>query len=50
MPVLDGLDEIPSMPQGPAIDRINDAMRDGDRLVVTCRRAEYLGILRSLAQ
>jgi hypothetical protein len=47
LPVLDGLDEIPRMPEGPAIDRINDALRDGDRLVVTCRRAEYLAAITS---
>ena len=47
LPVLDGLDEIPRMPEGPAVDRINDALRDGDRLVVTCRRAEFLAAITS---
>ena len=37
LPILDGLDEIPEGIRGPAISRINDALRPGERLVVTCR-------------
>jgi hypothetical protein len=41
MPILDGLDEIPEHVRGPAISRINDTLRSGDRLVVTCRSQQY---------
>jgi predicted NACHT family NTPase len=41
LPIVDGLDEIPDAMRGPAIARINDAMRAGERLVVTCRSAPY---------
>lgn len=41
LPVLDGLDEIPEQVRGPAISRINDALRPGEPLVVTCRTQQY---------
>lgn len=41
LPVLDGLDEIPDTIRGPAITRINDAMRPGRRLVLAARTKEY---------
>ncbi len=44
--VLDGLDEIPEEIRGPAISRINDALRPGERLVVTCRTQQYWDAVR----
>jgi hypothetical protein len=41
MPVLDGLDEIPQNLRGSAVTRINDAVRPGEGIVVTCRTAQY---------
>jgi hypothetical protein len=41
LPILDGLDEIPAKVRGPAISKINDALRPGQRAVVTCRTQEY---------
>jgi hypothetical protein len=41
MPILDGLDEIPAALRGSAIASINDAIRPGERLVVTCRTSAY---------
>jgi hypothetical protein len=41
LPVLDGLDEIPDAIRGSAIARINDALRPGQRLVLTCRTAAF---------
>jgi hypothetical protein len=41
LPVLDGLDEIPDAVRGPAITRINDALRPGEQAVVTCRTGQY---------
>jgi hypothetical protein len=46
LPVLDGLDEIPEQIRGPAIDKINDALRPGERLVVTCRSEPYRDAIR----
>jgi NACHT domain len=46
LPVLDGLDEIPGGVRGPAITRINDALRPGQRLVVTCRSLQYRDAVR----
>ena len=48
MPILDGLDEIPEEVRGPAIGRINDALRPGEHLVVTCRSKEYLEAVRQI--
>jgi NACHT domain-containing protein len=47
LPVLDGLDEIPDQARGSAISRINDALRPGERVVVTCRSREYWDAVRS---
>jgi NACHT domain len=41
LPILDGLDEIPEEVRGPAITRINDSLRPGDQLIVTCRTRPY---------
>jgi hypothetical protein len=46
VPVLDGLDEIPEAVRGPAISRINDALRPGERAVVTCRTQQYRDAVR----
>jgi hypothetical protein len=46
LPILDGLDEIPQQVRGPAISRINDALRPGEQLVVTCRTPEYREAVR----
>jgi hypothetical protein len=46
LPVLDGLDEIPEEVRGPAISRINDALRSGEQLVVTCRSQQYRDAIR----
>ena len=41
VPLLDGLDEVPESVRGPAIARMNDALRAGQVTVVTCRTADY---------
>jgi len=46
MPILDGLDEIPEQVRGPAISCINDALRPGEQLVVTCRTQQYHDAIR----
>ena len=46
LPVLDGLDEIPENVRGPAISRINDVLRPGEPLVVTCRSQQYHDAIR----
>ena len=46
LPILDGLDEIPEEVRGPAISRINDALRPGEQLVVTCRTQQYRDAVR----
>ena len=46
LPVLDGLDEIPKEVRGPAIRRINDALRPGEHLVVTSRSQQYRNAVR----
>jgi NACHT domain-containing protein len=40
-PVLDGLDEIPEPARGMAISRINDALRPGEQVLLTCRTRQY---------
>lgn len=45
LPILDGLDEIPRSVRGKAVTRIGDALKPGERLVLTCRTAEYGEIL-----
>ena len=39
--VLDGLDEIPEAARGVAIERINDILRPGVPVVITCRTEAY---------
>ena len=46
LPVLDGLDEIPEDVRGSAISQINDALRPGESLVVTCRTQQYRDAVR----
>lgn len=46
LPILDGLDEIPEEVRGPAISKINTALRPGEQLVVTCRCKEYRNAVR----
>jgi hypothetical protein len=46
LPVLDGLDEIPARLRGSAISRINDALRPGEQVVVTCRTRQYRDAVR----
>ena len=46
LPVLDGLDEIPDRVRGPAISRINDTLRPGEQVVVTCRTLQYRDAVR----
>jgi hypothetical protein len=41
LPLLDGLDEIPEVIRGPAIAQINEALRPGDAIIVTCRIEDY---------
>lgn len=41
LPVLDGLDEIPTAVRGRALDQINAALGSGHRLVVSCRVEDY---------
>jgi hypothetical protein len=49
LPILDGLDEIPDVVRGSAITKINDALRAGEKLVVTCRTAQYEAAVRPAA-
>jgi hypothetical protein len=46
LPVLDGLDEIPEKVRGPAIGRINDALRPGEPVVITSRTRQYRDAVR----
>jgi hypothetical protein len=46
LPILDGLDEIPERVRGPAIGRINDALRPGEQVVVTSRIRQYRDAVR----
>lgn len=46
VPILDGLDEIPQENRGPAISQINDALRPGAQLIVTCRSQQYRDAVR----
>ena len=41
LPVLDGLDEVVESARPVAIARINDELRPGEGVVVTCRTAQY---------
>jgi NACHT domain len=46
LPLLDGLDEIPEEVRGSAISRINDALRPGEPVVVTCRSQQFRNAIR----
>jgi hypothetical protein len=46
LPVLDGLDEIPEDIRGAAVVNINDALRPGEKLVLTCRTQQYHDAVR----
>jgi hypothetical protein len=46
LPILDGLDEIPEQGRGTAISRINEALRPGEEVVVTCRTEQYRAAVR----
>lgn len=41
LPILDGLDEIPEQVRGPAISHINEALRPGEQIVLTCRTQQF---------
>jgi NACHT domain len=46
LPILDGLDEMPEEGRSSAVSRINDALRPGEQVVVTCRTTEYRNAVR----
>jgi hypothetical protein len=46
LPVLDGLDEIPEQVRGSAISQVNDALRPGEQMVITCRTQQYWEAIR----
>jgi hypothetical protein len=46
LPLLDGLDEIPDVVRGRTISRINDSLRPGEPVVVTCRTQQYRHAVR----
>jgi NACHT domain len=46
LPILDGLDEMPAEGRRSAVSRINDALRPGEQMVVTCRTTEYRNAVR----
>jgi hypothetical protein len=46
LPILDGLDEIPDALRGRAVADIKDALRPGERLIVTCRTEPYRATVR----
>ena len=46
LPVLDGLDEIPKEVRGRAVSRINDALRPGEQVIMTCRTKQYRDAIR----
>jgi hypothetical protein len=41
LPILDRLDEIPDPVRASALTQINDALRPGEKLVVTCHTEQY---------
>jgi NACHT domain len=45
LPVLDGLDEVPEQVRGSAISRVNETLRPGEPLVVTCRTEQYREVI-----
>jgi NACHT domain len=46
LPILDGLDEIPDALRISAISRVNDALRPGQPIVVTCRTEQYRDLIK----
>ena len=46
LPVLDGLDELPDEIRGSAVSRINNALRPGEQVVVSCRTEQYRDVIR----
>ena len=46
LPILDGLDEVPDEVRGLTIRRINDALRPGEQVVMTCRTEQYRDVIR----
>ena len=46
LPILDGLDEIPEQVRGQAITQINDLLRPGEQLILTCRTGPYRDAVR----
>jgi NACHT domain-containing protein len=46
LPLLDGLDEIPEAIRGPAIAEINNALRPGEAMILTCRTEDYRKTVR----
>ena len=46
LPILDGLDELPTETRQKAIIKINDVLRPGEQLVVTCREEQYRDAVR----
>ena len=47
LPILDGLDEIPNEVRGAAITQVNDSLRPGSQLILTCRAGPYRQTARS---
>ncbi len=45
LPILDGLDEIPESARPKAVTRINEELRPGEHVVVTCRTEQYQAAL-----
>ena len=41
LPILDGFDELPAKHRGKAIEKINEVMKEGARLVLSSRTAEF---------
>jgi NACHT domain len=49
LPILDGLDEMAQETRISAIARINDSLRPGEHLILTCRTEPYREAARSIA-
>jgi NACHT domain len=45
LPVLDGLDEVPESVRPVAMSRINNELKPGEQLVVTCRTEQYQAVV-----
>ena len=46
LPILDGLDEVPDPVRAAAIAQINEGLKPGERVVVTCRTEQYQAAVR----